>query len=89
MPYRWHPPDVIVSHQGITLWYTYKSAFSDAIRRYRYTYEGDDLEEHSFDIRDLPQWNDDYDMLGYQGHQEVLRQAIEEKTLSMPEGLPS
>ena len=78
MPYIWTEPELMVTHQDVAVYRTYKDGYWDCgCRVYWYT---TDITEQalSFDIRDLKSYRHDED------HAVILMQAIERGEITVP-----
>jgi hypothetical protein len=57
MPYVWTDPDVFLSHKGVDIYYIYQDDLADnPVREYWYGFYttcADEIDEGSFDIRDV------------------------------------
>ena len=57
MPYVWQEPELVVEHQGVSVYHVYQNDFGDQ-GAYEYHYTTDISEQASFfDIRDLMQYD--------------------------------
>lgn len=77
MPYIWTEPNLVLEHQGISVYNTYKDDNCDRPFEFHYT---TDITEQSaaFDIRDLECYQ-------YGGeHTSILKQAIEHGEITAP-----
>lgn len=83
MPNVWTEPDEVITHNGVTVYHTYKDG--EYISAYWYTLNesDDDWEgESAFDVRELNAYDSD------KSHEEILRTAIENSELQAPEEEP-
>lgn len=79
MPLKWVEPDVYLTHRGINIYNTYKSEdYSNPYTFFFTTDINERDEECEFDIRDLPDVNKD-------NFEDVLKKAIDDKKLKLPE----
>lgn len=72
MPQAWVEPELFITHNGVSVYHTYKDGNMDA-GRLECHYTTDICEEYSyeFDIRDLPSYQPETE------HAEIIKSAIE------------
>jgi len=83
MPYGWIDPEPFLTHKDITVYYTYKD--DDYSNQLTYWYTTDFTHtcsdnEYDFDVRELPYYNEN------DSHQDIIRKAIDDKKLKLPDG---
>ena len=70
MPYIWTEPELVLTHQGVSVYYTYRNDYMEE-GSYEYHYTTDIGEQSSFDIRDLDSYQPDASL------EDILVRAIE------------
>ena len=91
MPYQSEntiiPPETAVSHQGVSVYHTYRSGEAEeGHRTFWFTLNSDDLiEPDHFDVRTLSPWSEPLEGADEDEHiKTVLRRAIEAGELASP-----
>ena len=73
MPMKWVEPELLLVHNGVAVWHTYRD--EDVVSEYWYTLiqaeDNIDGGDSQFDVRDLPAYR------GGVGHKEVVKLAID------------
>ena len=77
MPSIWTEPELAVRHNGVSVYHVYKNGFWGC-GRLKYHYTTDIAEQDSFDIRDLPSYQDNGE------HTKIPKQAIERGEIAAP-----
>ena len=71
MPFKWVPPRKFMSHNGVTVYHTYRHGYINEPSTFWYTTNGsDDDDTKDFDIRDLGEYRLDVN------HKTILHMAI-------------
>lgn len=79
MPYAWVEPELFISHNGVSVYHTYKDENMDAGRlEYHYTTDIGEQSSYEFDIRDLPSYRPKTK------HSKIIKRAIEMGEIKNP-----
>ncbi len=79
MPQAWVEPELFITHNGVSVYHTYKDGCMDAGRlEYHYTTDICEEDSYEFDIRDLPFYQPETE------HAETIKKAIEMGEIKTP-----
>lgn len=80
MPYKWTEPELMVDHNDVQVYRTYKDSQWNDPMTYWYNTSQVEEEEFEFDIRELPGYSADtpLDVSQLQHHANILMIAIEQ-----------
>ena len=86
MPMVWTEPEVFLTHQGITVYHTYKDCGEHRLT-YHFTTDITEQEDAcEFDVRDLPvPTNIPEEINEVDYHTAIIRHAVEQRRLTLPE----
>jgi|GEM_PF-3051672 len=88
--YQWVEPEIALVHNDVTIYHIYKNDYMEEGYRtfwFGYHVKCSDNGDYSFDVRDLPQWNNEIFLnVSYEEQDEyilqVIQQAIDEGVLT-------